>query len=358
MLAAKSVPGASARTILIVDDDRAVREVLEEYLRDLGYRVLIADSGKAAIDVMSTNRPDLVLSDVTMPELDGIQLCAWIKRNENLKFTPVVLLTAQSDLNARVTGLEAGADDFFGKPFEFVELRARIASLLHLRGLHEELEKKNELLRTLFGRYVSEEIAADVVNEPDRYLKLGGEKREVTVLFGDLRGFTPLSDGLDPQDVVGILNAYLSTVVESVFEGGGTLDKFRGDGVMAVFGAPVAHSDDAVRAVRCAVDLQRRLATLSFSKFPDLKLHMGIGINTGIVVAGPIGSPRRMDYTVVGSEVNVAQRFEADAGPGQILITGSTYAYVKDMVRARELGSLRVRGKADGVMAYDVIDVV
>ena len=346
------------RTILIVDDDPAVREVLEEYLGDLGYRVLVADSGKAAIDVMTTSPPDLVLSDVSMPGLDGIQLCAWIKRSESLRLTPVVLLTAQSELNARVTGLEAGADDFFAKPFEFVELRARITSLLHVRGLHEELEKKNELLRTLFGRYVSEEIAAEVVREPDRYLTLGGEKREATILFGDLRGFTPLSDGLDPQDVVDILNGYLTAVVESVFAGGGTLDKFRGDGVMAVFGAPVAHDDDAARAVRCAVDLQRRLGALSFSRFPDLTLHMGIGINTGVVVAGPIGSPRRMDYTVVGSEVNLAQRFEADAGPGQILITGSTYAYVKDMVRVRELGSLRVRGKAEGVMAYDVIDVV
>lgn len=335
-----------------------MREVLVEYLGGLGYKVVTADSGSVAQGVIETNAPDLILSDVHMPVMDGLELCRWVKHESPARFTPVILLTAKSDLPARVAGLEAGADDFFAKPFEFVELRARIASLLRLKRLHAELEMKNDLLRTLFGRYVSEDIAAEVVRDPGRYLTVGGEKRDVTVLFGDLRGFTPLADGLDPHDVVVILNAFLTAVVEAVFEYGGTLDKFRGDGVMAIFGAPVARPDDAARAVRCAVDLQKRVGSLAFPRFPDLRLHTGIGINTGVVVAGPIGSPRRMDYTVVGSEVNVAQRFEANAGPGQILITGATYTRVKDIVRVRDLGALRVRGKSRGVPAYDVLDVV
>ena len=333
-------------------------DVLGEYLGGLGHRVLTADSGKTARETFEAQAPDLVLSDVTMAPMDGIELCTWIKHESPAGRTPVILLTAKSDLRSRVAGLEAGADDFFAKPFEFVELRARIGSLLRVKRLHDELEMKNHLLRTLFGRYVSEDVAAEVVRDPARYLTVGGEKRDVTVLFGDLRGFTALADGLDPQDVVDILNAYLGAVVEVVFAMGGTLDKFRGDGVMAVFGAPITRADDAERAVRCAVELQRRVRALTFPRFPDLRLHMGIGINTGVVVAGPLGSPLRMDYTVVGSEVNVAQRFEANAGPGQVLITGSTYARVREIVRVRELGPLRVRGKARGVMAYDVLDAV
>jgi adenylate cyclase len=184
---------------------------------------------------------------------------------------------------------------------------------------------------------------------------LGGEKREVTVLFGDLRGFTPLSERLDPQDVVDILNVYLKHVIDIVFEFRGNLDKFRGDGFMAFFGAPMQHEDDPSNAVRCALAMQERVKSITFAEFPDLRLHMGIGVNTGTVIAGNVGSERRSDYTLIGNEVNVAQRFEANAGPGQILITGSTYERVKAALEVRDLGLLRVMGKKDGVMAYDVL---
>ena len=157
-----------------------------------------------------------------------------------------------------------------------------------------------------------------------------------------MRGFTPLAEQLDPQDAVDILNVYLTLVIDTVFEFRGTLDKFRGDGFMAFFGAPIGHEDDPSSAVRCALAMQERLKGVSFTKFPDLRLHMGIGINTGTVIAGNIGSERRTDYTVIGNEVNVAQRFESNAGPGQILITGSTYERVKEAVEVRELGLLRV----------------
>ncbi|HEX9144369.1 MAG TPA: adenylate/guanylate cyclase domain-containing protein, partial [Candidatus Binatia bacterium] len=183
----------------------------------------------------------------------------------------------------------------------------------------------------------------------------GGEKREVTVLFGDLRGFTPLAENLDPQDVVDILNVYLNHVVDAVFEFGGTLDKFRGDGFMVFFGAPIPRDDGPLNAIRCALTIQEKLKRVTFPKFPDLRLHMGVGINTGIVIVGNIGSERRTDYTVIGNEVNVAQRFEANAGPGQILITGNTYDRVKNAVQVRELGNLRVAGKHEGVAAYDVL---
>ena len=152
-----------------------------------------------------------------------------------------------------------------------------------------------------------------------------------------------------------ILNVYLTHVIDVVFEYRGTLDKFRGDGFMAFFGAPIGHEDHPSGAVRCALALQERLKGVSFSRFPDLHLHIGIGINTGTVIAGNIGSERRTDYTVIGNEVNVAQRFESNAGPGQILVTGSTFERVKGSVEVRELGLLRVAGKQEGVTAYDVL---
>jgi class 3 adenylate cyclase len=265
------------------------------------------------------------------------------------------MLTALNEVAHRIQGIEAGADDFLSKPFNREELLTRVKSLLRIKTLYDDIEEKNRLLRTLFGRYVSEEVAADIVTNPSRHLKLGGEKREVTVLFGDLRGFTPIAETLAPEDAVDILNAFLSQVVDIVFAHDGSLDKFRGDGFMAFFGAPMRHDNDPANAVRCALALQERIKTVTFANFPDLRLHMGIGINTGTVIAGNIGSERRADYTVIGDEVNVAQRFESNAGPGQILITEATYRHVKDRVAVRELGVLRVRGKQEGVAAYDVL---
>jgi adenylate cyclase len=351
-----AVATTEPRTVLLVDDDAEMRALLVESLSTIGLNVVCAESAEQALGIVQTVQPDLILSDVHMAGMTGIELCRRLKADARFQLTPIVLITAVSDLASRVAGLEAGADDFFGKPFEMIELRTRITSLLRIKRLQDDLATKNMLLQTLFERYMSEQVAAAIVSDPARYLDLTGEKREVTILFGDLRGFTPLADGLDPHDVVEILNVYLSHVVDCVFEVEGTLDKFRGDGVMAIFGAPVRHDDDAARAVRCALRLQEQLREVRFSKFPDLRLHMGIGINTGLVVAGTIGSDRRMDYTVIGGDVNLAQRFEANAGPGQILITDTTYARVRDVVRVRELGALRVQGKREAVPAYDVIE--
>jgi class 3 adenylate cyclase len=341
--------------ILAVDDNKQNLELLSKALTSAGYEVVAALDGPTALGLVESAPSDLVLLDVMMPGMSGYEVCERIRSNEATRLLPVVMLTALSEVSHRIRGIEAGADDFLSKPFNREELLTRVKSLLRIKKLHDDIETKNCLLRTLFGRYVSEKVAAEIVADPGRHLKLGGEKREVTVLFGDLRGFTPLAERLDPEDAVDILNVYLTHVIDAVFEFGGTLDKFRGDGFMAFFGAPMRRDDDASNAVRCALSMQQRLKGVTFAKFPDLRLHMGVGINTGTVLAGNIGSERRTDYTVIGNEVNVAQRFESNAGPGQILITGGTYEYVKDTVEVRELGQLRVAGKQEGVMAYDVL---
>jgi class 3 adenylate cyclase len=343
------------RRILAVDDNKQNLDILRKTLTAAHYEVITATDGPAALSLTESAPADLVLLDVMMPGMSGYEVCKRIRSNEATRLLPVVMLTALSDVADRIRGIEAGADDFLSKPFNKEELLTRVKSLLRIKTLHDDLAAKNRLLRTLFGRYVSEEVAAEIVADPDRHLKLGGEKREVTVLFGDLRGFTPLAEQLDPQEAVEILNIYLTLVIDAVFEFRGTLDKFRGDGFMAFFGAPIRREDDPANAVRCALAMQEGLKRITFDRFPDLRLNMGIGINTGVVIAGNIGSERRTDYTVIGDEVNVAQRFESNAGPGQILMTGSTYDRVKDLVEVRELGRLRVTGKQEGVMAYDVL---
>jgi class 3 adenylate cyclase len=348
----------AARRVLVVDDEPQVRELLCDWLTVHGYHAVGARSGEEALELIGRRRFDLIVTDVMMPGISGIELCRRIKSDPATAFTPVIILTAVAELDARVAGLAAGADDFFAKPIQLVELEARVKSLSRLKALHDELDMKTRVLRTLFGRFMSEDVAAEIVSDPARHLTPGGDKREVTVLFGDLRGFTALADGLDPKDVVDILNAYLSVIIDAVSEFGGTLDKFRGDGFMAVFGAPIKRHDDPERAVRCALAIQSRIRDVHFPKFPELRLQLGIGISTGTVVAGIIGSERRLDYTVIGSEVNIAARFEASAGPGQVLITGSTWEHVKDVVLARELGELRVKGVSEGIAAYDVLEMI
>jgi class 3 adenylate cyclase len=341
--------------ILAVDDNRQNLALLTKALTSAHYEVITADDGATALKLVEDASAELVLLDVMMPGMSGYEVCEKIRANEATRLLPVVMLTALHDVSHRIRGIEAGADDFLTKPFNREELLTRVKSLLRIKRLYDDIEGKNRLLRTLFGRYVSEEIATEIVADPGRHLKLGGEKREVTVLFADLRGFTPLAERLDPADAVDILNIYLTQVIDIVFAHRGTLDKFRGDGFMAFFGAPMRHADDPANAVRCALAMQERLKSITFAKFPDLRLHMGIGINTGTVIAGNIGSERRTDYTVIGNEVNVAQRFESNAGPGQTLITGSTYERVKEALEVRDLGPLRVTGTQSGVMAYDAL---
>jgi class 3 adenylate cyclase len=345
----------SAPKILAVDDNKQNLQVLTKALTAADYEVITAADGLTALELAESAAPDLILLDVLMPGMSGYEVCEKIRAQETSGRLPIVMLTALNEVSHRIRGIEAGADDFLSKPFNREELLTRVRSLLRIKTLYNDIESKNRLLRTLFGRYVSEEVAADIVANPGRHLKLGGEKREVTVLFGDLRGFTPLAETIAPEHAVDILNVFLSHVVDVVFAHNGSLDKFRGDGFMAFFGAPMQHENDPANAVRCALTLHERLKGVTFADFPDLRLQMGVGINTGTVIAGNIGSERRADYTVIGDQVNIAQRFEASAGPGQTLITGATYERVKAHVEVRELGVLRVSGKQDGVPAYDVL---
>ncbi|MBC8506058.1 MAG: response regulator, partial [Chloroflexi bacterium] len=242
--------------ILIADDDRFIRDLLETYLTDAGCNVRAFANGAQAWEAIQENLPDLVLLDIRMPQMDGLTVCGMLKKNPETQFIPVVIVTALDAEDEELNAIEAGADDFITKPFNSVILLTRVRSLLRLKRLHDDLESRNDLLRQVLNRYVDHEIADVILTDPDRYLKLGGETRDITVLFADLREFTNFSASHPAPQVVDILNLVFNEMVELVYHNQGTFDKFLGDAIMAFYGAPIGGEDDTRRALRTALEMQ------------------------------------------------------------------------------------------------------
>ena len=340
--------------ILVVDDIMANVELLEALLTIEGYEVIPAYNGEEALHQVALEEPDLILLDVMMPGMNGFEVCQRIKTDESTQLIPVVLVTALDQLEDKLRGLDAGADDFLTKPFNRMELKARIRSLLRIRSLHNDIEQKRRLLFRLLNRYMSEEIVTTILEDPEKRLKLGGEKREVAILFADIRGFTTFSEGTTAERVVEVLNECFQDITEVVFERKGTFDKYVGDCILAFYGAPLSYGDDLERCVQTAIDMQRIFQTMS-SRWTDpamKALGLGIGINFGEVVVGNIGSERLMDYTVIGDQVNLAQRLEQMAQRGQIVISEKVYKTLESSMQASELPPLTLKGKRDPVTAY------
>jgi len=218
---------------------------------------------------------------------------------------------------------------------------------------HQRIAQQS-LQRSALERFLSPEVAAMVVANPD--IKLGGVSQEVTVLFADIRGFTAMSENMEASRVVEILNEYFTRVTDVIFDHGGTLDKYMGDAVMAVFGAPISKGNDAANAVTSAIQIQRLLVELNHDaaarQWPELRV--GIGINTGSVIAGNIGSPRRLDYTVVGDTVNTASRLMSNAEGGQILVSESTATAIGEGFDQTRLPALKVKGRVEPVQVFSV----
>jgi adenylate cyclase len=216
--------------------------------------------------------------------------------------------------------------------------------------------REKEMIKRAFTRYVAREVVEEILKDPEN-LVLSGERRQVTVLFCDVRGFTPMSERLAPEEVVLLLNDFYNLMIETTFKYDGTLDKFLGDAVMAVFGAPMAHPDHSARAIRTALAMQEGIAGLNERRGREGKepIAVGIGVSAGEAVAGTVGTEDRMEYTVIGDSVNLAARLEANAKAGQILISHRTYERVRDLVEARPLGRIRVKGKEEEVEVYEVL---
>jgi adenylate cyclase len=209
-------------------------------------------------------------------------------------------------------------------------------------------------MRDLFTRYLAPPVAEQLLHAPDA-MQLGGARKDVTILFADVRGFTGFSEKRQPEEVVAMLNRYLTLATSEIFAQLGTLDKFLGDGVMAIFGAPLALPDHALSALRAAVSMRSHIDDLR--RDTGVRVGFGIGLNSGSAIVGNIGSERFMNYTVIGDVVNVSARLQAEARAGEILISEATLELVRDHVHVEELGSIYVKGRAVPITTYKVLEV-
>jgi adenylate cyclase len=338
--------------VLVADDDKNIRELLQTYLESSGCRVVSAGNGNAALEILAREPVDLALLDISMPGKSGLEVCRAMRQDPRTRLVPVMIVTAHD--SERLEAIDSGADEFLGKPLDSLILLTRARSLLRLRKLHLDLEQRNELLAHTLHRYVSKDVAETILGEPDRYLRLGGESRRVTVMFADIKGFVRFTEGHPAAEVVDVLNRIFPLLTAVIFEQGGTFDKFIGDAVMAFFGAPLAREDDALRAVEAARKMQRTFAGQAPALGLDSgQIALGIGLHTGEAVVGNIGSDAVMDYTVVGDAVNVAQRLQEEAWPGQVLLSQATYE-AAGKPPARPLGDRHLSGRSGRVAVYSL----
>jgi class 3 adenylate cyclase/CheY-like chemotaxis protein len=348
--------------ILVVDDTPANIQVLTSTLREKGYQLSVATNGKQALEIVARVRPDLILLDVMMPELDGFETCRRLKASPAWREIPVIFLTSKTDVADVVKGFEAGAVDYVAKPFYPHELLARVNTHLTMDHLRKTLEQKNgelarahELVRRAFGRYVSEEVATSLLQSPEA-LQLGGEEREVTVLMSDLRGFTALAERLSPQQVIEFLNLYLETMVNVISRYEGNINEIIGDAILVIFGAPLVFADHAAKAVACGLAMQLALPEVNERLVGKgaAELEMGIGIHTGRVIVGNIGSLRRTKYAAVGSSVNLAGRIESFTTGGQLLISESTREKIKTSLRIDAEFKVEPKGAKRSLQLYEI----
>ena len=297
--------------VLVVDDDPINRALLTKRLELDGHRATAVDNGFEALSALRSDPPDVVLLDVVMPGLDGIEVLARMKEDEGLAHIPVLMISGVDDEDSVVRCIETGADDFLTKPVDPVILRARIGAGLNRKRLRD-LEQ--ERVRNVFTRFLPESIAAEMLARSDGEPAIKAVRLWATVMFVDLRGFTTFAETQPVERVIGVLGRYQSTMGDAVLDHGGTLVDYLGDGLMAAFGAPIEGVDHADRAVAAARDMAgERLADFNAwlrSEGHDVTLGMGIGLNSGRVMSGTLGSDRRFDYAVIGDTVNTAARIE------------------------------------------------
>lgn len=319
-------------TILVVDDNDSSRELLAHQLQRQGHLVIEASSGARCLEVMRSAGPDLLLLDLVMPDMNGYEVLQTIRADDNLRHIPVLIISGMQDEAGAVHCIDAGASDYLLKPINATLLKARLDALLETKSWRDrereylaELEKSQRFIRKVFGRYLSDEIVQRLLDDNDG-LQLGGERRKVTILMADIRGFSGISQQLNPEQCVQLLNNYLAVMTEVIQRFRGTVDEFVGDAILAIFGAPVSDNDDCDRALACAVAMQLGMSDVNERNRRDglPELEMGIGLNTGDVVAGNIGSELRSKYGVVGHNVNLTSRIESCTIGGQILAAPST----------------------------------
>ena len=349
-------------SLLVVDDNEMNRDMLARRLARRGYTVAVAADGQQALQMLEAQQFDLILLDIMMPGISGLDVLKILRERYSVADLPVIMATAKDQSEDIVTALRLGANDYVTKPLDFPVVLARTQTQLSLKRAMEEiqrlanqLERRNRFIRDAFGRYLTDEVVASLLDSPEG-LQLGGEKRRVTMLMSDLRGFTSLVGRLAPEQVVAMLNHYLGTMVEIIMQYQGTIDEFIGDAIFVIFGAPMWREDDTQRAVACAVAMQLAMATVnganSQAALPNVE--MGIGVHTGEVVVGNIGSHKRTKYGVVGSHVNLTSRIQSYTIGGQILISEATRQEVESLVTISRHMEVDAKGIVEPITLYEL----
>jgi class 3 adenylate cyclase len=360
--------------ILIVDDNEANRDILDARLKVHGYDLLQAGDGEEALAAARQHLPDLILLDVMMPKLDGFEVCRRLKGDASLPFMPIILVTAKADSSDVVAGLDAGADEYLTKPVDQQALVARVRSVLRLKALHDQVQAQAADLatwnRTLEQRVADQVAEIERVSRLKRFLApqiaelvlssgdgrvLESHRRDISVVFCDLRGFTAFAETAEPEEVMTVLREYhaaLGTLVRA-FEG--TLERFTGDGLMVLFNDPLPCPDPPRQALRMAVEMRRCVGDLSIKwrKYGH-DLGFGVGIAHGYATLGRIGSEERLDYTAIGTVVNLAARLCAEAASGQILVDSKVQALVEEIAETEPAGEFALKGLHRPVRAFNV----
>jgi class 3 adenylate cyclase len=348
--------------LLVVDDNAENRDMLSRRLRAHGFTIAVAENGPEALRLLEEVPFDLVLLDVVMPGMSGLEVLRDLRGRHDAADLPVIMATARDDSNDVVTALRLGANDYVTKPLDFPVVLARVGTQLSLARakarigtLARDLEVRNRFIFETFGRYLSNEVVERLLQTPEG-LTLGGETRKVTLLMSDLRGFTQVADRIPPDRVVKLLNNYLGTMADLLLSFNGTIDEFIGDAILAIFGAPVQRDDDALRAVACAVEMQKAMERVNeFNRREGLpSVEMGIAIHTGEVVVGNIGSDKRAKYGVVGSPVNLTARIESYTVGGQILVSDRTRREGGGQLSVGSEVVVQMKGFENPVSAWDV----
>jgi class 3 adenylate cyclase/CheY-like chemotaxis protein len=352
--------------IILVDDNpsnlRAGKNVLSQK-----YEVFTAPSAAKLFEILADIKPAMILLDIEMPEMNGYEAIKILKSGEETRDIPVIFLTGKADAENELEGLDLGAVDYITKPFQPALLLKRIEVHLLVEAQKEilktqqrQLELFNTSLKDAFSRYLSPVVVDEIIQDPSK-LNLGGEKREMTVIFTDIQGFSTIAEQLEPVRLVSLLNLYLSTMSGIITENRGTIDKYEGDAVIAFFGAPLHQENHAALACRSALQMKEAEKILNKrileEQLSPLPIFTRIGINSGAMVVGNMGSENKLNYTVMGNAVNLAARLEGvnkQYRTGGILISEYTKGAIGDEFLCRSLDRVRVVGISSPLRIYEV----
>jgi len=343
----------NAPLVLVVDDNADMRSYVERILRK-DYRIVLAKDGAEAFEIAQRVRPELIVTDVMMPKMSGHDLLQAVRNDTGLRSVPVIFLTARAGTEARIESLDAGADDYLSKPFDELELLARVGNLIRTRAQERELV---QLQKEKVSRFLPPNLAEMIMSgEHDDFLK--GHRREITVLFIDLRGFTAFVETAAPEEVMTILRDYQTVMGRLVSEYGGTLERFVGDTVMVYFNDPLPCPNHAQQALKLAVAMRQAVDSLRHEwKTRGIHLGAGIGIATGYATIGAIGFEGRKDYAAIGPVTNLAARLCSEAQHGQILVSDRVLLLIKDQVTTESLGELTFKGVQKPVAVSQVVSL-